>query len=96
MATKHQLFQFNGKLCEQDDGAAMGSPLGPLIHAFSGAEDKSNNLPSFYNRYVDDTLTKQSSLESAESFLKENILEDVISLLDPLTNQSLSNKPLFF
>ena len=30
---------------------------------------KSNNLPSFYNRYVDDTLTKQSSLESAESFL---------------------------
>ena len=30
---------------------------------------KSNNLPSFYNQYVDDTLTKQSSLESAESFL---------------------------
>ena len=39
---------------------------------FSGGEaniSKSNNLPSFYNRYVDDTLTKQRSLESAESFL---------------------------
>ena len=32
LATKHQLFQFNnGKLYEQVDGVAMGSPLGPLI-----------------------------------------------------------------
>ena len=74
LATKHQLFQFNGKLYEQVDGVAMGSPLGPLMaNAFMCSLEeklsKSNNLPSFYNRYVDDTLTKQSSLESAESFL---------------------------
>ena len=31
VATKHQLFQFNGSLYEQIDGVAMGSPLGPLM-----------------------------------------------------------------
>ncbi|XP_022783275.1 uncharacterized protein LOC111324056 [Stylophora pistillata] len=29
IATKHQLFQFEGNLYEQIDGVAMGSPLGP-------------------------------------------------------------------
>lgn len=31
VATKGQLFQFNGALYEQTDGMAMGSPLGPLL-----------------------------------------------------------------
>ena len=31
VATKGQLFQFNGTLYEQTDGVAMGSPLGPLL-----------------------------------------------------------------
>ena len=31
VATKNQLFQFNGSLYEQVDGVAMGSPLGPLM-----------------------------------------------------------------
>ena len=31
VATKAQLFQFNGALYEQTDGVAMGSPLGPLL-----------------------------------------------------------------
>ena len=39
VATKNQLFQFNGNLYEQVDGVAMGSPLGPLVgkrvHVFS-------------------------------------------------------------
>ena len=74
LATKHQLFQFNGDLYEQVDGVAMGSPLGPLMaDAFMCSLDeklsKSNKLPSFYNRYVDDALTKQSNLDSASSFL---------------------------
>lgn len=30
VATKSQLFQFDGRLYEQVDGVAMGSPLGPL------------------------------------------------------------------
>ncbi|KXJ18328.1 hypothetical protein AC249_AIPGENE18096 [Exaiptasia diaphana] len=31
VATKDQLFQYNGNLYEQKDGVAMGSPLGPLL-----------------------------------------------------------------
>ena len=31
IATKDQLFQFNGDLYKQIDGVAMGSPLGPLM-----------------------------------------------------------------
>ena len=61
VATKNQLFQFNGNLYEQVDGVAMGSPLGPLMaNAFMcSVEEKlarENKLPSFYKRYVYDTL----------------------------------------
>ena len=31
VATKSQLFQFDGRLYKQVDGVAMGSPLGPLV-----------------------------------------------------------------
>ena len=31
VATKGQLFQFNGALYEHTDSVAMGSPLGPLL-----------------------------------------------------------------
>ena len=31
VATKNQLFQFNGNLYEQVDGVAMASPLDPLM-----------------------------------------------------------------
>ncbi|XP_068738974.1 uncharacterized protein [Montipora capricornis] len=31
LATKDQLFQFEGNLYQQIDGVAMGSPLGPLM-----------------------------------------------------------------
>jgi len=31
VATKYQLFQFEGNLYEQVDGVAMSSPLGPLM-----------------------------------------------------------------
>jgi hypothetical protein len=31
IATKDQLFQFDGQLFKQVDGVAMGSPLGPLM-----------------------------------------------------------------
>ena len=57
LATKDQLFQFNGNLYEQIDVVAIGSPLGPLMaNAFmcSIGENlaRDNKLPSFYNRYV--------------------------------------------
>ena len=74
VATKHQLFQFNGSLYEQTDGVAMGSPLGPLmantfmcsIEEKLESEDK---LPSFYKRYVDDTLAAIKDIPTATAFL---------------------------
>ena len=69
-ATKNQLFQFNGNLYEQTDGVAMGSPLGPLLaNVFMcSVEDKldqDGKLPSYYQRYVDDTFTIMPDIASA-------------------------------
>ena len=74
IAVKNKLFQLDGKLYEQIDGVAMGSPLGPLMtNAFmcSIEEKLVNNkiMPSFYHRFVDDTITTQRSLAAAEDFL---------------------------
>ena len=74
VATKHQLFQFNGHLYEQIDGVAMGSLLGPLMaNVFMcSIEEKlesKNKFPSFYRRYVDDTLATVPDIPSAEAFL---------------------------
>ena len=57
VATKHQLFQFNGHLYEQIDGVAMGSPLGPLMaNVFMcSIEEKlesEGKMPTFYRRYT--------------------------------------------
>ena len=73
-ATKNQLFQFNGNLYEQTDGVAMGSPLGPLLAnvfmcSIEDKLDQDGKLPSYYRRYVDDTLTIMPDLASAEIFL---------------------------
>ena len=74
VATKHQLFQFNGHLYEQIDGVAMGSPLGPLMaNVFMcSVEEKlesEGKMPTFYRRYVDDTLATVPDLGSAEALL---------------------------
>ena len=74
VATKGQLFQFNEALYEQTDDAATGSSLGPLLaNVFmSLIEDnleREGKLPSFYRRYVDDTLTIMPNIETASNFL---------------------------
>ena len=74
IAVKNQLFQLDGKLYEQIDGVAMGSPLGPLMaNTFMcSIEEKLVSdmvMPSFYHRFVDDTITSQRSLATAEDFL---------------------------
>jgi len=74
VATKGQLFQFNGALYEQTDGMAMGSPLGPLLanvfmsHIEENLE-REGKLPSFYQGYVDDTLTIMLNIATASNFL---------------------------
>ena len=58
----------DGKLYEQTDGVAMGSPLGgpSMANTFMcSIEEKLDNnmdMPSFYHRFVDDTITSQRSL----------------------------------
>ncbi|XP_078384145.1 uncharacterized protein LOC144666620 [Oculina patagonica] len=74
IATSNQLFQFNGQLYEQIDGVAMGSPLGPLMaNVFMCHLDEKltcdDKMPSFYRRYVDDTLARMPSTEAATEFL---------------------------
>ena len=74
VATKNQLFQFEGNLYEQVDGVAMGSPLGPLMaNTFMcNIEEQlinQNKMPAFYNRYVDGTLSKMPDVSSASEFL---------------------------
>ena len=75
VATKHQLFQFNGSLYKQIDEVAMGSPLGPLMaNTFTCSIEEEleseNKLPSFYKRYVDDTLAAvKDIIATATAFL---------------------------
>ena len=74
IASKNQLFQFEGKLYEQINGVAMGSPLGPLManafmcHIEENMIEK-RLMPNFYKRYVDDTLVIMPSLSLIDSFL---------------------------
>lgn len=74
ITTTNQLFQFSGQLYEQIDGVAMGSPLGPLMaNVFlCHLEDKltrDGTTPTFYKRYVDDTLARMPSTDAAVDFL---------------------------
>ncbi|XP_022805774.1 uncharacterized protein LOC111342915 [Stylophora pistillata] len=68
-----QLLQSNGALYEQTDGVTMGSPLGPLLanvfmsHIEENLE-REDKLPSFYRRYVDNTTTIMSNIETAFNF----------------------------
>ena len=82
MASTDQLFQFDGQLYEQCKVIAMGSSLGLLLaNVFMChlEERLSYNdlIPSFYRRYVDDTLAIMPGLDAAESFL------DVLNGLHP-------------
>ena len=74
IGTKGQLFQFNGALNKQNDGVAMGSPLRPLLaNVFMSfikeTLKRHGELPSFYRRYVDDTLTVMPDATTATDFL---------------------------
>ena len=74
MASTDQLFQFDGQLYEQREGVAMGSPLGPLLaNVFMCHLEKELSeyglIPSFYKRYVDDTLAIMPRVDAAENFL---------------------------
>ena len=87
IATKDQLFQFNGALYQQVDSVAMGPPLGPLkANTFKcSTEEKltnENKLSDFYRRYVDDTFAPVPDLPAADDFLASlNDAHQAIQLL---------------
>ena len=59
-----------GMLYEQKDGVGMGSPLGPLMaNAFLCHIEEQLDVPDFYRRYVDDTLTAMPCQSAANGFL---------------------------
>ena len=70
-------FLFNGKLYDQVDGVAMGSPLGPVLaNAFLSFHESQwlNSCPVefkplFYRRYIDDTFAVFKSVSHVHKFL---------------------------
>ena len=76
LATKESYFIFNGKVYQQVDGVAMGSPLGPILTNAFLAYFENNWLQNFssafeahyYKQYVDDIFALFTSTEHSESF----------------------------
>jgi len=82
-ATKESHFLFNGNFYDQNDGIAMGSPLGPIMANIFMTDferkwitNLANSIaaPICWRRYVDDTFTLFNSTNDAVSFL--NYLND--------------------
>ena len=75
-ATAQTHFDFDGKVFDQVDGVAMGSPLGPaLANLFMGyyeqkwLESDQGRLVKFYCRYVDDIFCLFENEHQAQTFL---------------------------
>ena len=75
-ATKKSHFIFDGDYYDQIDGAAMGSPLGPvsanifMCHFEEKWVLNDTGRPSIWFRYVDDTFTLFDSKNNAFQFLQ--------------------------
>ena len=79
---KNTYFSFQDQFCEQVGGAAMSSPVGPIVanlymeYLEHKALSNAPNPPSFWHRYVDDTLVIQKEVN------KQGFLQDINSV-DP-------------
>ena len=65
--TKNTVFSFNGKLYKEIDGCGMGNPLSPVLANIFMAKLEADVVrpfnPPFYDRYVDDCLSKKKKNE---------------------------------
>ena len=74
-ATRSVEFSFNNEMYQQNDGVAMGSPLGPaLAKIFVGFHEERffdcDQKLGAYFRYVDDTYTIFKTEAECDTFLK--------------------------
>ena len=77
LCSKESVFMFEGKMYQQKDGVAMGSPLGPLLANIFLCCSEVRWLddcpisfkPLYYRRYVDDTFVLFRKPEHASEFL---------------------------
>ena len=78
ICTKEMHFSFNGRMYQQIDGVAMGSPLGPVIANIFMSELEQTLVPtlsddvSLWTRYVDDTF----------SFVRQGSIQKVLDCLN--------------
>ena len=78
----HNTYFFQNKFFEQVEGAAMGSPISPIVanlymeHFEREADQSASNLSRHWFRYVDDTFVIQQQAN------KEGFLEHINSI-DP-------------
>ena len=78
ICTKEMHFSFNGRMYQQIDGVAMGSPLGPVIANIFMSELEQMLIPtlsqdvSLWTRYVDDTF----------AFVRQGSIQNVLDCLN--------------
>ena len=79
IACRENHFMFNGKMYDQIDGVAMGSPLGPVLANIfmshfeqQALSNYTDTKPLMYRRYVDDTFLifeNESNMDSFFSYI---------------------------
>ena len=76
-------FTFKGRFYEQQEGTAMGSPISPIVTKLymedleTKAIQSAQNPPSFWTRFVDDTLLQHlNSIDQNIQFTKEDSRPD--------------------
>ena len=78
ICTKNVHFTFGNNIYQQKDGAAMGSPLGPVLTGIFMVHLERTLIPGLekfmkpWKRYVDDTIT----------YIKPDFITDDISILN--------------
>ena len=84
LCTKNVHFTFENKICQQKNGVAMGSSLGPvsrgifMVHLERTLMPKLEKFVKPWKRYADDTIT----------YIKPDFITDVIDIVNKFHEHS--------